>query len=72
MSKFACIRMYYLCVINWFAATRWGPEISMSKFACIRMYYLCVIGWFAATRWGVQVCLYSYVLSLCHRLVCSH
>ena len=51
VSKFACIRMYYLCVIGWFAATSGGPEISRSKFACIRMYYLCVIGWFAATRW---------------------
>ena len=52
MSKFACILMYCLCVIGWFAVTRWGPEISRSKFACILMYCLCVIGWFAATRWG--------------------
>ena len=38
MSKVACILMYSRCVIGWFAATRWGPEISRSKFACLLVF----------------------------------
>ena len=67
MSKFACILMYCLCVIGWFAATRWCPKRSiMSKFACILMYCLCVIGWLAATRWGPKRSLFlSLSVFLC-------
>ena len=63
MSKFDCILMYCLCVIGWFAATRWGTKRSLCrKFACILMYSPCVIGWFEVTRWVKR--------SLCRKFVC--
>ena len=70
--------MYCLCVICWYAATRWGPKSSLcpslSVFFCI--VFVSYVG--MQPHGGVQralyvlVCLYSFVLSLCHRLVCSH
>ena len=40
MSKFACILMSCLCVICWFAATRWGPKRSL----CLSLpVFLCMV-----------------------------